>query len=112
MTPKANVQSSNVTDPRDLRIAQLEAELAKAREANSQPVRLKASEKGAVSIYGLNARFPVTLYPEQLEKIFARVDEIRAFIKAGQEQGTISKGKDDPRFAKDTTPVKASGTKF
>ena len=31
----------------------------------------KVSEKGGVSVYGLNARFPVTLYVEQWERLLA-----------------------------------------
>lgn len=42
--------------------------------------RLKVSEKGAMSIYGMG-RFPVTLYKEQWLKILDRADEIREFIK-------------------------------
>ena len=40
----------------------------------------KVSEKGAVSIYGLQ-RMPVTLYVEQWERLLAFADEIRQFLK-------------------------------
>lgn len=40
---------------------------------------MKVSDKGAISIYGFG-RFPVTLYPEQVEKFFTMQDEVRAFI--------------------------------
>jgi hypothetical protein len=40
----------------------------------------KVSEKGAISVYGLG-RFPVTLYVEQWEKLFPRLDALHAFIK-------------------------------
>ena len=40
----------------------------------------KVSEKGAVSVYGLQ-RMPVTLYVEQWERLLAFGDELRAFIK-------------------------------
>ena len=42
-------------------------------------VRMKVSEKGAVSVYGMG-RFPVTLYKEQWLKLLDMSDEIRAFI--------------------------------
>ena len=42
-------------------------------------IRMKVSEKGAVSIYGMG-RFPVTLYKEQWLKLLNMSDEIRAFI--------------------------------
>jgi hypothetical protein len=41
--------------------------------------RLRVSEKGAVSVYGLG-RFPVTLYKEQWLRLLDMGDEIRTFI--------------------------------
>lgn len=40
----------------------------------------KVSEKGAVSVYGLQ-RMPVTLYMEQWERLLNFGDDIRGFIK-------------------------------
>ena len=40
----------------------------------------KVSEKGAISIYGLQ-RMPVTLYVEQWERLLAFGDEIKSFMK-------------------------------
>ena len=40
----------------------------------------KVSEKGAVSVYGLQ-RMPVTLYVEQWERLLGFGDEIRQFLK-------------------------------
>lgn len=42
------------------------------------------SEKGGVSLYGLNARFPVTLYKEQWERILDNADAIRSFLTANK----------------------------
>ena len=39
----------------------------------------RVSEKGAISVYGLQ-RMPVTLYVEQWERVLAFGDEIRQFI--------------------------------
>ena len=47
--------------------------------------RLKVSEKGALSIYGMG-RFPVTLYKEQWLKLLDMSDQIRAFIAANEAQ--------------------------
>jgi hypothetical protein len=47
--------------------------------------RIKVSEKGGVSVYGLG-RFPVTLYKEQWIKLLAMSDEIRAFIKDNESK--------------------------
>jgi hypothetical protein len=41
--------------------------------------RMKVSEKGAVSVYGMG-RFPVTLYKEQWLKLLNMSEEIRAVI--------------------------------
>ena len=40
----------------------------------------KVSQKGAVSLYGLQ-RMPVTLYVEQWERLLGHADELRAFMK-------------------------------
>jgi len=42
-------------------------------------IRMKVSEKGGVSVYGIG-RFPVTLYKEQWLKLLNMSEEIRAFI--------------------------------
>jgi hypothetical protein len=49
---------------------------AKTRVAS----RLKVSEKGGVSLYGVG-RFPVTLYKEQWLRILTSAPEIEAFIR-------------------------------
>jgi len=70
----------------------LKAELERLRNENaalkkgaSSGIRMKVSEKGAVSIYGMG-RFPVTLYKEQWLKLLDMSAEIRAFIAANEEQ--------------------------
>ena len=64
----------------------LKAELERLRNENaalkkgaSEGIRMKVSEKGAVSVYGMG-RFPVTLYKEQWLKLLNISNEIRAFI--------------------------------
>ena len=46
---------------------------------------MKVSEKGCVSIYGLQ-RFPVSLYQEQWLHILNNSDEIRQFIKDNKDK--------------------------
>lgn len=61
----------------------LRAELAAAKQAAATSVRritFKVSEKGAVSVYGLNARFPVTLYADQWDRLLGEVEGLRSFI--------------------------------
>ena len=71
---------------------ELKAELERLRNENaalkkgaSTGIRMKVSEKGAVSIYGMG-RFPVTLYKEQWLKLLDMSDDIRAFISANVAQ--------------------------
>jgi hypothetical protein len=66
----------------------LKAELERLRQENAalkkgaaSGLRLKVSEKGAVSVYGLG-RFPVTLYKEQWLRLLDTADDIRTFIAA------------------------------
>ena len=70
----------------------LKAELERLRNENAAlkkgaatNLRMKVSEKGALSVYGMG-RFPVTLYKEQWLKLLDMSDEIRAFIAANEAQ--------------------------
>ena len=74
------------------RIAELEAMQAelkalKAKAANTP--RLKVSQKGAISVYGLQ-RMPVTLYAGQWERIIEMVESgvFQAFIEANASELT------------------------
>ena len=64
-------------------LERLRKENAALKKGASTGIRMKVSEKGAVSIYGMG-RFPVTLYKEQWLKLLAMSDEIRAFIAANE----------------------------
>ena len=68
----------------------LKAELEKLRSENAalkkgaaSGIRMKVSEKGALSIYGMG-RFPVTLYKEQWIRLLDMSEDIRAFIVANE----------------------------
>ena len=63
----------------------LRNENAALKKGASSSLRLKVSEKGALSVYGMG-RFPVTLYKEQWLKLLGMSDEIRAFIAANDAQ--------------------------
>jgi hypothetical protein len=71
------------------KLARLEAENQALREQVEQrkmgQLRLKVSEKGGLSLYGLG-RFPVTLYKEQWGRLLDYADEIRSFLKANDQQ--------------------------
>ena len=71
---------------------ELKAELERLRNENAalkkgatSGIRMKVSEKGAVSIYGMG-RFPVTLYKEQWLRLLDMATEIRAFIAANESK--------------------------
>jgi hypothetical protein len=71
---------------------ELKAELERLRNENaalkkgaSSGIRMKVSDKGALSIYGMG-RFPVTLYKEQWLKLLDMSTDIRAFIAANEAQ--------------------------
>ena len=55
------------------------------KKGASSGIRMKVSEKGAVSIYGMG-RFHVTLYQEQWLRLLDMAAEIRAFIAANEAQ--------------------------
>ena len=60
-------------------LERLRRENAALKKGASDGIRMKVSEKGAVSIYGMG-RFPVTLYKEQWLRLLNMSDEIRAFV--------------------------------
>ena len=64
-------------------LERLRNENAALKKGASSGIRLKVSEKGAVSVYGMG-RFPVTLYKEQWLKLLDLSDDIRAFITANE----------------------------
>ncbi len=64
---------------------ELLAEIERLKQAQQASLKLKVSEKGAISLYGLG-RFPVTLYAGQFERLLDAEDEIRAFIKANADK--------------------------
>jgi hypothetical protein len=66
-------------------LERLRKENAALKKGTASSVRMKVSEKGALSIYGMG-RFPVTLYKEQWMKLLDMSDEIRAFIAANEAQ--------------------------
>lgn len=45
----------------------------------------KVSEKGGVSVYGLNSRYPVTLYRDQWLRLLEWTDDLKSFISANEQ---------------------------
>lgn len=73
----------------DLRDGKIDVATASAflasleRQSNSRSLTCKVSEKGAVSVYGLQ-RMPVTLYGEQWARLIDFAPQITSFISANQ----------------------------
>jgi len=61
-------------------LARVKAELEQAKARTGRSVRFKVSEKKAVSVYGLNARFPVTLYKDQWQTLSDNLPALMSFI--------------------------------
>jgi hypothetical protein len=66
-------------------LERLQKENGALKKIASSGIRMKVSEKGAVSVYGMG-RFPVTLYKEQWLKLLDMSAEIRDFIAANDAQ--------------------------
>ena len=76
-----------MSDDDELRVElqRLRDENAALKRGAASGIRMKVSEKGALSICGMG-RFPVTLYKEQWLKLLDMSAEIRAFITANEMQ--------------------------
>ena len=70
------------------KIARLEREneQLKARLAAKSNIRFKVATKGGVSVYGLNSRFPVTLYAQQWTRLLASGSAIEQFIDTNRDK--------------------------
>jgi hypothetical protein len=66
-------------------LERLRNENAALKKGASSGIRMKVSEKGALSVYGMG-RFPVTLYKEQWLKLLDMSADIRAFIRCERSE--------------------------
>ena len=66
----------------------LKAQLDALKTKKVKPITMKIGEKGGLSVYGLSARFPTTLYVQQWERLLDdnQVKEIKAFIEANRSK--------------------------
>ena len=62
--------------------------LHKLQRSAPKALTAKVSDKGAVSLYGLQ-RLPVTLYVGQWERLLAFADELKAFIEANRSKLSV-----------------------
>lgn len=64
----------------ELKVEEASKLLAEIEKPKRGSLYCKVSEKGALSVYGLQ-RMPVTLYVEQWQRLLEFADDIREFIK-------------------------------
>lgn len=75
-----------------LTMAEVSAVIAAQQAIAATPARqpgalhFKVSDKGAVSVYGLQARFPVTLYGDQWKRLMAHREQLEAFMAANESK--------------------------
>jgi hypothetical protein len=68
-------------------IEALKLENEKIKGKLSSEVKFKVAEKtGAISIYGLRAGFPVTLYSWELQLLMSKTKEIEEFIEENKDR--------------------------
>lgn len=82
------------------RIKELESQVSNPMAGLPRTPGLRVSPKGAVSMYGIHANFPVTLYPEQWDRVFEQKQLVDDFIAANKD---VLNFKDD---IPETTAVK------
>mgnify|MGYP001168653504 FL=1 len=75
---------------RDAKIAEQAAEIARLTSmiGKSQTLKCKVSEKGGISVYGLNAKWPVTLYGEQWKRLADYMPNVIAFASVNSAKLT------------------------
>ena len=86
-TPSANTASITNLVALQAEIERLKKENEALAAKRSGALSVKASAKGAVSVYGLG-RFPVTLYAEQWDRLFANIEKVKGFIE--ENRGTLA----------------------
>lgn len=68
------------------KIEDLQRQLQEAQSTGlPREIGVRISPKGAVSVYGIHANFPVTLYSEQWDRVFEHQEKIKQFIEANKD---------------------------
>ena len=81
------MSNTNITEDMASEMARLRAENEAFRNEKKRNLRLKVSDKGAVSLYGVR-RFPVTFYKNEWKTIIGMIPEIQQFISDHNHQLT------------------------
>ncbi len=64
-------------------LERLRAENEALKAKTTRELRLKVSEKGGVSVYGIR-RFPITFYADEWATLIGMTDKIQAFIRENE----------------------------
>ena len=64
----------------------IKSQASAAAQRNGGQLRLKVGEKGGVSLSGINARFPVTLYADQWKRVLEFGPSILKFIEENKSK--------------------------
>jgi hypothetical protein len=74
-------------------LTQEEAAILLANPPKKQKgVYLEVSEKGAVKIKGMRARWPIVLYPNEIQTLLGMSDKLNDFIEANKSKLSFHKG--------------------
>ena len=102
-------QLNNLNDL-EAQIAALKAQAAEIKKVVKTIPRLKVSQKGAISVYGLQ-RMPVTLYAGQWERIIELVNSGVFADFIAQNEATLTRKGEDPKTEAAPTVAEAPAPK-
>ena len=86
VTTMDNLSNIDITGMDKAALGALINRLAAEKAAMPRALSCKVSLKGGVSVYGLNARFPVTLYGAQWRKLIEFIPTLTAFLDANESK--------------------------
>jgi hypothetical protein len=65
-----------------------------ATKSAKKAVTFKVGEKGGISVYGLNVRFPITLYINQWERLIENIEALKAFMLENKSNPKLARRDD------------------
>jgi hypothetical protein len=79
-----DIDYANLTPEEKIAFLEAERDALKAAKAKTNAVKLKITDKGGVSFYGVG-RFPVTLYDSQWLVLLENAEKIREFLDTNRD---------------------------
>lgn len=80
VAPTATAATMSVEDELKRLRAENEKLKEQAHKAANRPLSYKVSEKGALSIYGIYSRFPLTMYINTFDRLMADLPRLQGFV--------------------------------